>query len=202
MNSQEVYLNRGETMKPFKHHLQLFKETLLISAFTFGGGYVIVPLLKKRFVDELHWIKEEEIIDLVAIAQSSPGPLAVNASIMIGYKLSGLKGALVATLGTSLPPLIIITLISKFYDFFQANTFISTMMIGMQAAVAAIILNVCLTMFQQVIKNNRIRNTVIFSIAFIASYLFKVNVMLVILASAFIGLGIMYYERGTKHDLS
>ncbi len=189
-------------MKPFKHHLKLFKETLLISAFTFGGGYVIVPLLKKRFVDELHWIEEEEMIDLVAIAQSSPGPLAINASIMIGYKLSGLKGALVATLGTSLPPLVIISLISMFYDFFQSNKIISTMMIGMQAAVAAIILNVCLTMFQQVTKTNTLRNIVLFIIAFVASYVFKINVMLVIIVFALVGLMLMFYERGKKHDLS
>ena len=78
---------------------KLFISTLYLSTFTFGGGYVIITLLKKKFVDELHWIDEEEILDLVAIAQSSPGPIAVNGSIVIGYKIAGIPGIISATLG-------------------------------------------------------------------------------------------------------
>ena len=94
--------------------LQLFLSTFYISAFTFGGGYVIIPLMKKKFADELHWIDDEEMLNLAAIAQSSPGPLAVNAAIIIGYGVAGIPGALVTVLGTVLPPLIIISVISAF----------------------------------------------------------------------------------------
>ena len=87
----------------------LFASTFMLSAVTFGGGYVIVPLLKRKFVDELHWIDEQEMLDMVAIAQSSPGPLAVNASIIIGYRMAGVPGALLTALGTVLPPLVIIS---------------------------------------------------------------------------------------------
>ena len=87
---------------------KIFVSTLYLSAFTFGGGYVIVTLMKKKFVDEYHWIGEDEMLDLVAIAQSSPGAIAVNGAIVVGYKLLGIPGALVAILGTILPPFVII----------------------------------------------------------------------------------------------
>ena len=82
---------------------KLFLSTLYLSAFTFGGGYVIVTLMKKKFVDEYHWIEENEMLDLVAIAQSSPGPIAVNGAIVVGYKLAGMIGVLVSIIGTIIP---------------------------------------------------------------------------------------------------
>ncbi|HHU07836.1 MAG TPA: chromate transporter, partial [Clostridiaceae bacterium] len=87
-------------------YLTLLTSTLLLSAFTFGGGYVIVPLMRKRFVEELDWIEEDEMLNIVAIAQSAPGPITVNASILIGYKMAGIPGALLTLLGTITPPLV------------------------------------------------------------------------------------------------
>ena len=84
--------------------LKLFISTLYISAFTFGGGFVIITFMKKKFVDELHWIDEEEMLDLTAIAQSSPGAIAVNAAILVGWKTVGLPGMVVAVIGTIIPP--------------------------------------------------------------------------------------------------
>lgn len=78
--------------------MRLFLSTLYLSAFTFGGGYVIVTLMKKKFVDEYHWIEENEMLDLVAIAQSSPGAIAVNGAIVVGYKLAGIAGTVTAIL--------------------------------------------------------------------------------------------------------
>ncbi len=92
-------------MKEKSHVLKkLFLSTLYLSTFTFGGGYVIVTLLKNRFVDELHWIDENEMLDLVAIAQSSPGAIAVNGAIVVGYKLAGIPGILCSILGAIIPP--------------------------------------------------------------------------------------------------
>lgn len=110
---------------------KLFVSTLYLSAFTFGGGYVIVSLLKKKFVDEYHWIEEDEMLDLVAIAQSAPGPIAVNGAIVVGFKLVGLIGALVAILGTIIPPFLIISMISVFYQAFRDNAVISQLLQGM-----------------------------------------------------------------------
>lgn len=91
-------------MKDKKHILwKLFVSTLYLSTFTFGGGYVIVTLMKNKFVDELGWIEEKEMLDMVAIAQSSPGPIAVNGAIVIGYKLCGIIGAGAAVLGAVIP---------------------------------------------------------------------------------------------------
>ena len=92
-----------------KKLLTLFLATLKISAFTFGGGFVIIPLLRRKFVEELKWIDEEEMLDLTAIAQSSPGAVAVNASILVGCRVAGLTGAVVSVLGTVIPPLFIIS---------------------------------------------------------------------------------------------
>ena len=115
--------------------LKLFVSTLYLSAFTFGGGYVIVTLMKKKFVDECHWIEEDEMLDLVAIAQSSPGAIAVNGAIVVGYKLAGVIGALVAIVGTVIPPFLIISLISVFYNAFRENYIIAQLLEGMQAGV-------------------------------------------------------------------
>ena len=124
----------------------LFWSTFQLSAFTFGGGFVIIPLMRKKFVHHLKWIEEEEMLDLTAIAQSCPGAIAVNASILVGYRVAGVPGALITMLGTVLPPLIIISIISLFYAAFRDNAVVSMVMSGMLAGVAAVICDVVLTM--------------------------------------------------------
>nr|MCR4778757.1 chromate transporter [Lachnospiraceae bacterium] len=127
-------------------YLKLFFTTFRVSAFTFGGGFVIIPLLKRKFVDELHWINEEEMLDLTAIAQSSPGAVAVNSSLIIGYHVVGLLGALISAIATVLPPLVIISVISVFYKAFRDNVIVSMAMKGMLAGVAAVIFDVVINM--------------------------------------------------------
>ena len=143
-----------EKKKPSKLQMytKMFASTFTLSMFTFGGGFVIVPLMKKKFVDELHWIDEEEMLDMVAIAQSSPGAIAVNGSIIIGYRLLGVPGALVNIVATVLPPLIILTIISYFYAAFRSSPIVSAVMRGMQAAVAAVILDVVWNMLKGLVK--------------------------------------------------
>ena len=111
----------------------LFFSTLYLSTFTFGGGYVIVTLLKQKFVDELHWIDDEEMLDPVAIAQSSPGAIAVNGAIVVGYKLAGIPGILCSVAGAILPPFVILTVISYFYTAFRSAFVIRTLLQGMKA---------------------------------------------------------------------
>ena len=94
---------------------KLFLSTLYISSFTFGGGFVIVTFMKKKFVDELHWIDEQEMLDMTALAQSSPGAIAVNAAILVGWQVEGLIGMIVAVWAPSLPPMVILSVISVFY---------------------------------------------------------------------------------------
>lgn len=105
-------------MKKKKKLLRLFIETFYLSAFTFGGGYMIVSLMKKKFVNEYHWIEEDEMLDLVAIAQSAPGAIAVNGAIVVGYKLAGISGVIVSVFGAVLPPFLIISVVSVFMKYF------------------------------------------------------------------------------------
>ena len=107
-------IRRKNVRKKQKVLWKLFLSTLYLSAFTFGGGYVIVTLMKDKFVDKYHWIEENEMLDLIAIAQSAPGAIAVNGAIVVGYKLAGLAGVLTAIFGTVLPPFLIISVISVF----------------------------------------------------------------------------------------
>lgn len=166
---------------------RLFLSTFCLSAFTFGGGYVIVTLLKKKFVDEYHWIEEGEMLDLVAIAQSAPGPIAVNGAIVVGYKLAGMVGALVAILATALPPLVIISVISVFYTAFRDNFVVSKMLEGMQAGVGAVIASVVFQMGAGVVKSKSLPSLLILAGAFAATCFLGVNVVLVVLACALLG---------------
>ena len=173
-----------------KHVLwKLFVSTLYLSAFTFGGGYVIVTLMKEKFVDELHWIEEDEMLDLIAIAQSAPGAIAVNGAIVVGYKLAGLPGALVAIAATILPPFVIISAISFFYALFRDNFVVSRLLAGMQAGVAAVIASVVWDMGGKVVKQKSDLSVGIMLAAFMAVCVYRVNVVIVILIC--IGLGIL-----------
>lgn len=174
----------------------LFASTFRLSAFTFGGGYVIVPLMRRQFVEKLHWLEEDEMIDLTAIAQSAPGPIAVNASILVGYRLAGVPGALVTMLGTVLPPLIILSVISLFYAAFRSNPVVNLVMKGMNAAVAAVICDVVLRMGSAVLKDRKILPPIMMGLAFIATWFFKVNVMVILLACGVVGGATMvWHER-------
>lgn len=167
---------------------KIFISTFTLSAFTFGGGYVIVPLMQKKFVNQYGWIDEKEMLDMVAIAQSAPGPIAVNASIMIGYRLGGVLGAIVSMLGTVLPPFVIIAVISFFYKAFRDNYIVATIMRGMQAGVAAVIVDAVIKMAINVGKEKSVLSYVIMIGSFIVSYFLEINVVFVILGCAAIGI--------------
>src|SRR5690625_2170604 len=167
---------------------KLFISTLYLSAFTFGGGYVIVTLMKKKFVDDYKWISEKEMLNFVAIAQSAPGAIAVNGAIVVGFKLAGLVGALVAVIGTVIPPFVIISLISFAYDAFRANIWISLMLEGMQAGVGAVVTAVSYEMAAGVVKEKDTMLILMMLVAFIANTILNVNVIIIILVSIVIGL--------------
>lgn len=168
-------------------YLKLFTSTFYLSTFTFGGGFVIIPLMKKKFVDDLKWIEEDEMLNLTAIAQSSPGAVAVNASILLGYQVAGIIGSLVSILGTILPPLIILSIISTFYTAFRDNIVVNAVLKAMQAGVAAVICDVVLTMGGSISKSKDIISILVMFLAFIATYVFKINVMYIILVCGIIG---------------
>lgn len=185
-----------------KHiYMKLFSSTFYLSAFTFGGGYVIIPLMQKKFVDDLKWIDEDEMLNLSAIAQSSPGAVAVNASILLGYRVAGILGAFISILGTVLPPLIIISIISFFYTAFRENIVVNAVLKGMQAGVAAVIADVVLNLGGNVVKEKDLISAFVMISAFIATFFLKINVMYIILVCGCIGAGkIMLQERKNKKN--
>ena len=165
----------------------LFLSTLQLSACTFGGGFVIIPLMRRKFVEQLNWIDEQEMLDLTAIAQSAPGAIAVNASILVGYRVAGIPGAALTVLGAILPPLVIISVISLFYAAFRDNPIVNMAMKGMLAGVAAVILDVVYTMARSIFKLRRALPVLVLLCSFVAVRFLNVNILIIILACGLIG---------------
>ena len=173
----------------------LFKSTFVVSAFTVGGGYVIIPLLKAKFVDECHWISDKETLDMIAIAQSTPGIMAVNTAIMLGYRMAGISGAVVGALATVLPPLIIIMLVAMFYDLIAKNEYVQLILKGMQCGATALLLNVAIDLLVKQCKKKLILPILIIIATFVANLAFGVNIMILVAIDGLIGLFLMREKK-------
>lgn len=168
--------------------LQLFLNMLYISAFTFGGGFVIITLMKRKFCDELGWLEEKEMLDITALAQSSPGAIAVNAAILVGWKLAGAPGMAAAVTGTIIPPIAILSAISYIYEAFASNVYVGYVLKGMQAGVVAVLFDVVFTMGAGVLKTKSWLNYGLMAAAFLATAVWKINVVYIILAAVAVGI--------------
>ena len=140
-------------MKIAKECLVLFLTMLKIGLFTFGGGYAMIALLENEFVSRKRWLDRDEFLDVAAIAESTPGPIAINAATYIGYKNAGVIGAIVATLGICLPSLTIIYVISLFFDTFLSLTYVAYAFKGIQVCVVYLILSAGFRMLKKMKKN-------------------------------------------------
>ena len=189
VKKMEQNLSRGRKL------WTLFTSLLYISTFTFGGGFLIVTFMKRRFVDKLGWLDEQEMLDMTALAQSSPGPIALNAAIQVGWRVGGAVGMVIATIATILPPMIILTVISIFYSAFANNEYVALVLKGMQAGVAAVIADVVCDLGGKVLKTKSWIHIVLMLAAFIATYFLNINVIFVILASALIGVILSLIDR-------
>ena len=156
---------------------------------------MIVNFMRKAFVERLGWIDEDEMLDLIALAQSSPGAIAVNASILVGQRVAGFAGMAVSVLGTILPPMIILTIISFFYEAFATNKYVNLMLKGMQAGVAALILDVVFDLTINLSKRQRPVHVFMLAAAFVATFLFNVNVVFIILTAALLGVLLNLWDR-------
>ncbi len=139
-------------MNKLKTILKLFVTMFKIGLFTFGGGYVMVTLIENEFVEKKQWLSQEEYYDMLAIAESTPGPIAINSSTYIGYKLAGFWGSLFATIAVCLPSLIIIYLISLFFDKFLQFTIVQNAFKGIQVCVSYLILSAGIKMIKKLPK--------------------------------------------------
>lgn len=181
-------MENKKTKRDFKILWQLFKSMFILSASTFGGGFVIVSLMKKKFVEDLGWLEESEMLDITAIAQSSPGPIPINASVILGYRMQGILGSIIAILGTSIPPMIIISIISMFYTEFRESEIIATALMVMRAGVAAVICDVVIKLAKNVIKTGNYLYIALMIIAFVMTYILGISAITVILLC--IGVGV------------
>ena len=136
-------------MKKAKEYMPLFLSMLKIGLFTFGGGYAMIALLENEFVSRKKWLDKDEFLDVAAIAESTPGPIAINASTYIGYKNAGVAGSVVATLGMCIPSFVIIFVISLFFDAFLSLTYVAYAFQGIQVCVVYLILSAGLKMLKQ-----------------------------------------------------
>ncbi len=178
-----------------KKYITLFLSTLYISAFTFGGGYVIISLMQAKFCDKLKWLEKDEMIDLVAIAQSSPGAVAVNIAMLVGKQIAGVGGAIVSVIGTIIPPFVIISVISIFYDAFASNFYVAIALRAMQAGVSAVIASVVITLGSALLKTKNLLWVFMMIASFIITYFLKVNLIYVILGCGLIGILCFILER-------
>ncbi len=169
-------------------YFRLFVQTLTLSSFTLGGGYVMIPLLRERLVEKLGWIDEDELTEMTAIGQSSPGAMIVNVSVLLGYRLLGLGGAVCALLGTALPAIILLAAAAFFYDLIRGNRYVSAAFRGMNAGVAAVIADTVVTMAAPYIKKDQVLYALIMIGAFAAAFFLDINVALVIAACGVVGI--------------
>ena len=181
----------------------LFTSMLTISSFTFGGGFVIVTLMKRRFVDELGWMDEDEMLDIAAMAQSTPGAIAVNAAVLTGTRVGGTIGMLVAVLGTVIPPVVLLSVLSLCYEAFRQLYPVRLALAGMQAGVAAVILDVAWGLGKNVVRKKDRVDLVLMALVFIAQWFINLNTAVIILSAAAVGLArglIRLYGKGENRQ--
>ena len=158
-------------MNKIKGYLSLFLTMLKIGLFTFGGGYAMIALLENEFVEKKKWLEKDEFLDVAAIAESTPGPIAINAATYIGYKNTGMIGSMIATLGICIPSFVIIYAISLFLDAFLSLTLVAYAFKGIQICVVYLILTAGLKMLKQMKKTAF--NIIIVSITIICMVVFS-----------------------------
>ena len=202
--------NGNKNSSHWKTMLSLFLIFLKIGAFTFGGGYAMIPVIKENIIEKKKWMDEDEMIDMVAIAESTPGPIAINIATYVGFKVGKFFGAILSTIAVSLPSLLIIFSISLFFDQFLANQYVAYAFVGVKAAVALLITIAGVEMFLKMEKKP-IPVIVFVSVAITMLLLevFSVNFssIWIILMGGVIGLFVTLYSSmkekraGTPHQI-
>ena len=170
----------------FKKLLSIFSSFFKIGAFTFGGGYAMIPLIQKEAVEKRKWVSDEDILDIIAIAESTPGPIAINSATFVGYRAAGVLGSFMATLGVVLPSFIIILIISNVLEAFNEIQAVRYAFFGIRAGVLALVVKALITMYKKSKKNWIFFVLAIF--AFLAVGIFDVSVLPVLIICALFSL--------------
>lgn len=161
----------------------LFKANVIISCLAVGGGYMIIPLVKKQFIDKANAFDFDELMEMYAISQSAPGAIAINLSAIVGYKIAGFIGAVVSCIAAVLPPLVIMSVVAVGYEKLIHNQEINAALKGMTAAIAAIIIDVVFDMGKYVARTKEVLGLFTAAFVFLAAFIFNVNAILLIVLS-------------------
>ena len=186
--------------KSLSLYLWLFKVNFFISAFTFGGGYVVIPMIRKYFVTEKHLFSEDELMDMAAIAQSSPGAIAINLAVLAGFRSAGFSGAVLCGVSSVLPPFLILSVISTCYQVFRDLPVVAAVLKGMEAAVGALIVDIVFDMGAAVLKEKKPFFASLMPAAFAGSFLLGINVMVILLIC--VAACLIYYYLSAKRAVN
>lgn len=190
---KESCMAEKEETKKENKLLALFLTFLKIGAFTFGGGYAMIPLIQREIVEKKKWITNDDILEVVAIAESTPGPIAVNSATFVGYRVAGTLGAFCATVGVVIPSFVVILAISYVLEQFENLAAVQYAFYGIRAGVLALILKALVTMYQECKKN--IVAYLLMAAAFVCVAFFDVDVLIVIVGCALFGLLATYLAK-------
>ncbi len=186
-----------------KNALILFITFFKIGAFTFGGGYAMIPVIEKEMCDKHKWLKGEEILDIFAISESTPGPIAINSATFVGYRVAGVLGSFCATLGVVLPSFIVISVISLILQEFSQYKGVQYAFIGIRAGVLALIIKAFVSMYKKCPKG--LFSYIIMFLAFAVSMFIdiahlNISVIYIIISCALIGLvhSVIQRKRGKE----
>ena len=182
-------------MTKLKLYSWLAGINLFISAFTFGGGYVVVPMIRKYYVEKKALFTNDELMEMAAVAQSSPGAIAINLSVLAGKKAAGMLGVFIGAICSIIPPLVILGFISNWYAAFAANHTIMAILKGMQACVTALIIDIVIDMYQLIRQEHSSLLNALVPLAFIANVFFNLNVIYILVISIGICLLHTYYQQ-------
>lgn len=169
-----------------KLYLWIAKINLFISGFTFGGGYIVVPMVRKYFILKKELFTEDDLMEMAAVAQSSPGAIAINLVSLVGYRVAGRIGLAISCICAVLPPLVILSVVSVYYSAFIANAVVAAVLKGMQAGLAALIVDFMVDMSSMILKERSPFLDAVVVLSFLISFFFDINVILIILASCLI----------------
>lgn len=168
--------------------LWLFMINFYISAFTFGGGYIVIKMIQRFFVEEKQLFSMEELMEMSAVAQSSPGAIAINLSMLAGYRTAGKKGAMISVIASILPPFFIMCGLSLCYVFIKEQWILQSILKAMQAGVAAIFIDMLLDLGKNVMEEQSVLIKLMFPCVFAACFFFSVSVFYLLLLCIFISI--------------
>ena len=181
-------MNPRKELRPVNPYLDLFVTFAKVGGLTFGGGYAMLPILQREVVENRHWISEDELTDIYAVGQCTPGVIAVNTATFVGYRVKGVFGGVVATLGVVFPSLVIITLIAAFLRTFADIPFVKHAFAGIRVVVTVMVLNTVVKLFKSSVLHKPVWVWILFLAVLIASFFFGISSPLLVICAGIVGI--------------